>query len=327
MIMALIKLTSYRPEHTSALVAFWNAAFAGRRNFRALAAAEWEARVVASPAFDPQGLILATAVDGQVVGGVHGLRPAPEEGVYRLYHPRHHVAWLMVSERWRGQGIGSRLLQAAESWLYYCPVHFATETTPLYGSVEGPWPPLFGSSQRMGVSLRQDRGLIDWLARRGYRIVEPGDVSMARDLHEGERAPREPRWDILNLRPVALSEKTPWTGPGYDELRLWGTNRGRPYAGTVLADDTGTAVGRIVWIAAAGPGEGHGAILRLDVAEGWRGRGLGGYLLHRTLHEMAHQGLRRVEVQTHVQRHPVAFELYQRRRFVPEEAWANLVKQ
>lgn len=324
---SMIKLTTYRPEHAAAIVAFWNAAFAGRRNFRVLVAAEWQARVVEAPAFDPQGLILAVTGDGQVIGGVHGLRPAPEEGVYRLYQPRHHVAWLMVREGWRRQGIGSRLLQAVESWLYYCPVHFATETTPLYGSVEGPWPPLFGSSQRMGVSLRQDRGLIDWLVRRGYRIVEAGDVSLARDLHEGEPAPHGPGWDVLGLRPVGLSEEHPWTGPGYDELRLWGTNHGRPYAGTVLADSTGRAVGRIVWIAAEGPGAGRGAILRLDVAEGWRGRGLGSYLLDRALHEMARQGLRRVEVQTHVQHHPAAFELYQRRHFVPEEAWANLVKQ
>lgn len=43
----------------------------------------------------------------------------------------------------------------------YCPVHFATETTPLCGFVEDPRSPLFGSSQRMGVSLRSDRSLID----------------------------------------------------------------------------------------------------------------------------------------------------------------------
>jgi GNAT superfamily N-acetyltransferase len=323
----LIKLTSYRPEHRGALITFWNAAYAGRRNFRVLTAGEWEARVVGSTVFDPQGLILATTAGGQVVGGVHALRPAPREGIYLLYHERHHVAWLMVGKPWRGQGIGSRLLQAAESWLYYCPVHFATETTPLYGSVEGPWLPLFGSSQRMGVSLREDRGLIEWLARRGYRIVDAGDVSLARDLDQGEQAPQEPLWDALGLRPVVVSEMHPWTGPGYDELRLWDSGQGWPYAGTVLVDAAGTAVGRIVWTAVPAPSTAGAAIIRLDVAESWRGQGLGAYLLDRALHEMAQQGFRRVEVQTHLQRHPVAYELYQRRRFVPEEAWANLVKQ
>lgn len=323
----MIKLASYRSEQRDALITFWNAAYAGRRNFRALTAGEWEARVVQAPAFDPQGLILATTADDRVVGGVHALRPAPQKGAYLLYHARHHVAWLMVGEQWRGQGIGSRLLQAAESWLYYCPVYFATDTTPLYGSVEGPWPPLFGSGQRMGVSLRQDRGLIDWLARRGYRVVEAGDVSLARDLDPEEPPPPEPSWEVLGLRPVAVSAMRPWTGPGCDELRLWHSDQGWPYAGTVLVDAAGVAVGRIIWTAIPVAARAGAAIMRLEVAEPWRGQGLGSYLLDRALHEMAQQGLSRVEVQTHLQRHPAAFELYQRRRFVPEEAWANLVKQ
>lgn len=105
----MIRLETYHPRRDNELLRFWNAAFSNQRNFRPLLAPEWQQRI-AAPAFDPRGLILAVADDGQVVGGVHALRPAPAEGVYQLYDPRHHIAWLMVAEGWRGRGLGSYLL-------------------------------------------------------------------------------------------------------------------------------------------------------------------------------------------------------------------------
>lgn len=326
----MIRLESHHPSRNDALLAFWNAAFAGQRNFRPLTAQEWQQRVLAAPACDPAGLILAVAGDGQIVGGVHALRPAPAAGVYQLYDPRHHIAWLMVAAGWRGQGLGRRLLQAAESYLYYCPIFFATETTPLYGSVEGPRPPLFGSSQRMGLSLRTDRPLIDWLAGRGYNVVEPGAVSLARELDSAIGPPAALDWNALGLRFVPISHEAPWSGPGYDELRLWGDGGGWPYAGAVLADAAGAAAARVVWRpdakgVAPRPPDGA-AIVRLEVQPVWQGRGLGGYLLDRAMAEMAAAGHGRVEVQTHVVKHPRAYELYTRRGFGLEDAWASLVK-
>lgn len=321
----MVRLSAYTSQLRDPLIAFWNATFARQRHFRPLTAAEWDARVLASPACDPRGLIMAVE-NNQVLGGVHAMRPPDLEGVYQLYFPRHHIAWLAVAELHRGRGIGSRLLQAAESYLYYCPVYFAAESAPIYGTVEAPRPPLFGSSQRMGVSLTQDRPLIKWLVRRGYGIVDAGDVTLVRSLSADLSPPGEPDWQALGVRPQAISHLQPWQGPGSDELRLWNRDPAWPYAGVVLRTGSGESVGHAVWYGRRAP-TARAAIARLAVEEAWRGQGLGSYLLDRALHEMSADGIDAVEVQTHLQKHALAYEMYQRRRFQPEAAWANLVKQ
>ncbi len=138
-----------------AFVAFWNEAFADRRNFRPLTAEAYSARVLSHPAFDPHGLLLAWRQDAHgatLVGVAHAFRPAPQEGPAATWGEGHALALLYVHPNARGQGLGSRLIQAAENWLYYCPVLVGWPGTPAYGAVEGYHAPFFGSSEHMGVS-------------------------------------------------------------------------------------------------------------------------------------------------------------------------------
>lgn len=166
-------------------------------------------------------------------------------------------------------------------------------------------------------------------------------------------APVEPDWGALGLRPVAISHRQPWTGPGYDELRPWSEEDGWPYAGVVLVDAAGAAVACAVWgpdpkgfdesrageVASVEAGlrvendvaqtlrvSTHAAIVRLDVQPAWQGRGLGSYRLDRALAEMAIAGHAHVEMQTHVAKHARACQLDTRRGFTLEDAWASLVK-
>jgi GNAT superfamily N-acetyltransferase len=335
---------SFQADDLGPLVAFWNHAFADRRNFYPITAADFKQRVLNCTAFDPNGLILAwhehQGRPSQLVGLAHAFRPAPKSGLYAKWEQHHSLALLYVDPDYRRQGIGSRLLRAAENWLYYCPVHVGGPAQPCYGTVEGPRPPFFGSSQSMGVSV-QDRLLIHFLAYRGYRVVDPGDVSMRLPLAPRPEPPL-PDLAALGLTLLPVSHESSFTGrepQGREEYSLWGDNGGAPYAGYLLVTAETLLQAHISWYPMRQPGV--AAIAGFWVAPALRGRGLGTYLLDRTLYDLVHFPAPRggyhtvpqwgkfhtVEVQTHLVHHARAAALYERRGFVTEAAWINLVKE
>ena len=329
---AHVRIRSFLPTDLDALVAFWNQAFADRRNFAPLTAADYTRRVLESPVFDPAGLVLAWQVDAtdepKLVGLAHAFRPPPQTGLYAKWGPHHYLALLYVAPSHRRQGIGARLLAAAENWLYYCPVYVASHAQPCYGTVEGPRPPFFGSSERMGVSAH-DTELLNFLAHHGYGVVDPGDVSLRLDLSP-RPAPPEP--DLAGLHLQHIDAQHPFTGrdpDGRAELSLWRGNGGDPYAGLVLVADSGVAQGHIAWYPMRQAGS--AGLVSFWVAPALRGRGLGRYLLDLALSEMStpnatHRVYDRIDVHTHLVHHSRASELYRRRGFVVDTIWVNLVK-
>jgi GNAT superfamily N-acetyltransferase len=336
--MTVLEHTRLRPFQNSdlaPLVNFWNNAFADRRNFYPITATDFEKRVLPCEAFDPDGLILAwhPGQDGsnQLVGLVHAFRPTPQSGLYARWEQRHDLALLYVEPRHRRQGIGSRLLRAAENWLYYCPVHVGGPTQPCYGTVEGPRPPFFGSTQQLGISVH-DTLLINFLAHRGYRITDPGTVSMRLKLTPRPK-PTLPDLAALGLRLVPVSHVMPFSGhepKGREEYSLYGENDGDPYFGYVLVTGDNLLQGHISWYPLKEVG--RAAIAGFWVAPSLRGHGLGRYLLDLALYDLIHapppNGVyHSVEVQTHLIQHSQADALYERRGFEVEMAWVNLVKE
>lgn len=329
-----VVVRAYRPDDLPALVALWNHTFADRRNFVPLTADAFRRRVLESPAFDPGGLFLAWATepDGTLrpVGLAHAFRSAPQTGVYAKWGAHHFLAVIGVAPEMRRQGIGSRLLQAAENWLYYCPVYPASHVQPCYGTLEQLAPPFFGSTQRQGISAT-DSELIRFLARRGYRVADPGDVSMTLVL--GARTmPATPDLDALGLAVTVMDQARPFTGTepsGREEYTLRGDNGGAPFAGLALVDGAQRLCGHISWYPMARPG--WVALAGFWLAPELRGHGLGRYLLDRALAEMVHAaaprgGYSHAEVHTHLTHHADASALYTRRGFTVEAAWVNLVK-
>ena len=319
---AHISLATFTPAQLPALVEFLNRALAGHRHWTPITPADFAERVLDQPAFDPLGLILAWSGD-RVVGGVHAIKPRPTLPIYAALDPRHDIAWLAVAPECRGQGVGNRLLQAAENYLYYCPIHFAGQTTPFYGIAERLWVPWYGSTERMGVSAVNDVALVDWLGRRGYQVVHPGDVSMAATLHGRER-PQDPGLAAHGLQLEPINERSPWTGdePFY-RLRGWGHNGGQPYQGLVVVGD-GRAVGSVAWYPL--PDNLTAALAWLGLERRYRGLRFGSYLLDRALVEMAHRGYLYVEVHVHTRDNPEAFAMFRHRDFQVIDHWVNLVK-
>lgn len=330
------RLRPFQEGDLAPLVEFWNNAFADRRNFYPITPADFQNRVLNCEAFDPDGLILAwhgdRAGSEQLVGLVHAFRPAPKRGLYLRWTQRHYLSLLYVDPAHRNQGTGSRLLRAAENWLYYCPIYVGGPGQPCYGTVEGPSPPFFGSSQSMGVSVH-DTLLINFLTRRGYHIIDPGDVSMVMELSPRQEPPL-PDLNGLGLRLVEISHEKPFTGQepaGRAEYTFYGDNGGAPYWGCALISNDNFLRAHIGWYPMAQPG--RAAIAGFWVAPALRGHGLGRYLLDRLLYDLIHapptgwDAFHTVEVQTHLVNHPQAAALYQRRGFEVEMAWVSMSKE
>jgi ribosomal protein S18 acetylase RimI-like enzyme len=317
-----VVLSTYESRHLSALVSFLNKELSCHRHWSPITEADFTERVLSQPGFDPNGLILA--LDGpEVVGGVHAIRPSPALPAYRQSEQRHHIAWLAVTPPHRGRKLGDLLLAEAETYLYYCPMYFAAQNAPFYGILEKLWVPWYGSTERMGVSAVNDKDLVAWLSRRGYLVTDPGDVSLAADLHDRER-PADPGLAEHGLRLEPINERSPWTGdePFY-QLRAWGQNGGRQYQGLVVADGK-RAVGSVVWYPL--PDGLTAALAWIGLERPYRGLRFGSYLLDRGLVEMANRGYLSVEVHAHGKENPEAVSMFKRRGFQVIDYWVNLVK-
>ncbi len=317
-------LQAFQPDDLPALVDFWNRTLCDRHNFHPITAAEFHTRVLDCAAFDAQGLILAwqRAPDRPptLVGLAHALRPVAGGGVYDRVTPQHHLALLIVDPAHRRRGIGSRLLRAAENRLYYCPVYVGGHAQPCYGTLEGPRPPLFGSTQGLTVNAL-DRELLTFLSRRGDGVEDPGDVSMHYTLSSTNppQPPAAPDLAALGLREVAMDQTAPYTGrepEGRAEYSVWPADPAIPFAGYVLFDHANLLCGHIHWYPMHRPG--WAAIGGLWIAPDYRMHGLGRYLLDRILYDLAHPiaskpAYHGVELQTHLVHHAYATELYQQR--------------
>jgi ribosomal protein S18 acetylase RimI-like enzyme len=319
---ANVQLGPFTPADLPGLTGFLNRAFAGHRHYEPITPEQFVERVTAQPAFDPDGLILARA-GGEVVGGVHAVRPPVDLPCYQGIDARHHIAWLAVAPGARNRGLGTRLLTAAEDYLYYCPVYFAAETAPFYGIIERLWAPWYGSTERMAISAVHDKPLIDWLSLRGFAVVDAGDISLTAMLHTVER-PVDPGLARRGLRCVPISERNPWQGeePFY-RLQRWSDNGRRAYHGLVIADGD-HAVGNIVWYPL--PDGLTAALAWLGIERQYRGLRFGSYLLDRALAGMASRGYLYVEAHVHTRKQPEALALFRHRSFQVLDYWVNLVK-
>lgn len=251
--------------------------------------------------------------------------------VYTRWGRHHSIAALHVAPQYRRQGLGSQLLRMAEDWLYRCPIHFGGQSTPCYGGVEGPRPPFYGSTQRMGISVTETE-LLRFLSNRRYTIVEPGDISLTANLtkNPARQADVKALTNGLRLERVDHSLPFPYTEPANRrEYESWLQLTDSPYAGVLLINSRNELCGHLCWYPMRSAD--RAGIYAFWLEPALRGQGLGALLLDTALADMACETqlggpFSYVEVQSHSVRHAVAVQLYESRGFQIDDAWVNLVK-
>jgi GNAT superfamily N-acetyltransferase len=182
------------------------------------------------------------------------------------------------------------------------------------------------------VSAREQE-TIRFFARRGYRVADAGEVSMALDLRQySPSLPTAPVTMATNsLSLVRFSDREPFGGSepeGRIRYSMAGDNDGAPFAGLGLVDSSNMLVATAVWFPLGGERAGFTDFF---VNGALRGQGLGRFLLDSALSDIAAGvGLNRsfasVELQTNLVRSRRAVRMYEARGFTTEEAWAPLVK-
>ena len=332
----MLSYLTYNHSFLTPIVSFWNDVFRGYRHFMPLETYVFRTRIVEQLAFDPQGLILALDKN-RVVGMVHAFRAASHSYFVYRENPcgrNGSIALLAVAREYRHRGIGKELLKRAEGYLNTClekgSFIFAGEYwVPLYHTLEGPRQPFWGDTEIIGIA-ENNKDCIGFLEHHGYMTVgdEGQEITMVAPLRTLDEVPKIPLRDY-GLREVRIGEDEPWEG------RIdWypAEERGNGYArfGEFLQEgialvrgDTVTA--HLLWYPMRKGG--HVALWDLRVSADEQGKGLGSYLLDRSLWTMAQKGYHTVELHTNTERNAKAVAMYRRRDFSIVERWVGLRKR
>jgi ribosomal protein S18 acetylase RimI-like enzyme len=331
----MLSYETFHPSKLTALIRFWNETFSGFRHFDPIDAPRFRKRIVEQEAFDPDGLIIAAHGD-QVIGMVHAMRPAPHS--YFVYRENKcaengSIALLGVRMDHRRRGVGSELLRRAEDYL---KVHIGGKGSifagdfwvPLYHTLEGPRQPFWGDTEMIGIS-KKNTGFVSFLRMHGYRQMngEGEEITMVSDTVP-RADPHKPPLQEYGLREIMLDRERVWDGKidWYpDDERGYGYERFGPYLRDAIVLVRGdTVTSHLEWYPMRE--EGRVALWDLMVGESDRGKGLGSYLLDRSLFIMQGQGYRIVELHSNTLRNARAVAMYRQRGFQIVERWMGFRK-
>ena len=109
--MSAFSIAPWKDEDLAQVMDLWQRTFADRKYDFRIDEAGFRQRVLAHPDFDPEGALIAK-VEKEVVGFVLAVAPGPGETGY--------LSVLMVDSDYRRNGVGGRLLGAAEGFLSGC---------------------------------------------------------------------------------------------------------------------------------------------------------------------------------------------------------------
>jgi ribosomal protein S18 acetylase RimI-like enzyme len=300
----VVQYRSFRNDDPPGLAEIWNEVYTGRGAAQLRNSSPLERHVYAKPYFDPDGLILA--VDNDVrVGFVHaGFGPNQKETA--LSHATGVICLLAVRPTYRGQGIGSELLDRGVAYLRSKGARtiFAGQMPPLTPFYLG----LYGGSDLPGF-LASDEAAAPFLEYLGYRagstcLVLQRRLDQALNVVDVRFAALRRKY---TMRMVPRSGANPWwqecvLGPVEPfEFRLEETSTNRVVARAEAWEMEGFS-----WrwgVPSAG-------ILSVQVREDLRRQGLGKFLMTSVLKYLQEQYYGIVEAQS-MERNQAGVKLFQ----------------
>jgi len=315
------KLLTFRAAHLKGMAEVWNEAFAGGPNFVHLTEADFRRRVTEQPSFDPANLLVALR-DGRVAGFTHfGFRSNlwhhlrdrrldPTEGqVYVLVAPPGECQTMerlldTAIER-LAQG-GARRVLLGPSWVF--------GAQPFYNGIAGAYEiPGLDPSREELVRLAANQGFTE-IARYGTPELDLSDAAQLSDLR---------------LQMATLEERA----------REWGLRRRIASLGSVfLAERHAVLLSQGSWdvaMAAFGLwyeyqreyGRRLFGITSVQVAEEWRGKGLGKLVMLAAMETAAAAGAEALHLHVH-EANRTAWRLYHEALgFQPKCAWVTLARR
>ena len=303
----MITYRSFRNWDPPTLVALWNSSISGRGAAHSIEVADLDRLVFSKPYFDPRGITIAED-HGQPVGFVHAGFGANDQG--QLCRDYGVVAMLVVTPTHRRRGIARELVRRAEEYLR------TGGSTVIYAGSMHPLDPfylgLYGGSELPGI-LKSDAAAHQLFQSLGYRAVDEClvlQLPLVRPLVLTDAKYRAwtRRVDFcVNPEPSAPDW---WSACQYASLEHAYFELRLKEGGAVLARARGW---EMYPLQKAWNSEAVG-IVDVQVEEGYRGQGLGTYLMAQILKHYRENGLTLAEVQT-MARNQAACRLYQRLGF------------
>jgi len=312
------ELQPFRSVHLPGMTRIWNEAFAGGPSFVRLTEADLRRRAVEQPSFDPAELLVEVR-DEEVVGFVHfGFRsnlwsdlrarkPDPREGHIYVLVARPSDRQVMEHLLDRAVGCltqcGARQVLLGPSWVF--------GTQPFYNGIAGAYEiPGLDPSRRELLSLAADRGFVE-VARYGTSelALAESDRAAALRAQKAELMAKAREWN-LHQRTISLDSVF------FEERRA-----------VLLSRDFEN-----VAMTAFGPWHEyqreHGrtvfGITSVQVAEDWRGRGLGKLVMLLAMEAAASAGAEALHLHVH-EGNQRAWRLYHDALgFAPGATWVTL---
>ncbi|MFB3882672.1 MAG: GNAT family N-acetyltransferase [Armatimonadota bacterium] len=313
-------LREYRTADTPRLVEAWNTCFAGGPNYVRVREEDFRARVLHQPGFDRRGVLVAGDGDG-LAGFVHfgprlewdgatswGARSHEEGHIYAVAAPeadRLLIGDLIAAAEQRLGAAGARRVLLGPSWVY--------GVQPLYNGIAGGYEiPGLSAVRRNAVAVAQERGYT-LAAEYGTPELDLSGPEPLGHLAEvaAELRARAREWR-LGLHRRVIEERY------FPARTLVELSRGGETVAT-------TAYG--VWPEYLRHYRRRlYGITTVQVAAGWRGRGLGKLIMIEAMEAAAREGAEAVHL--HVWRgNEAAWRLYHRALgFQPRHNWITLEK-